>query len=289
MKFGKIKATYVDHMGSDTTVVNAARVSFGRKSEWLPAGAVNHYEGAIVQNIDWSGKVVPKQAMSATYTRPAVLPKGDVGLIKFLARGKTGQEWEDILDEVVSGNLSREDAHDLLVHVKNTPTHWAPFAHPQITMVEKVPIFVARQRFKHMIGFTYNEVSRRYVDDEPEFYTPSEWRSRPEGSVKQGSGEGHKNSRNLCVGYEHHMAQLALDYNSMIAGGVAPEQARMVLPQSMMTEYYVTGSLYGWANAYIQRSDPHAQKEIQELAAQWDEIIAPLYPVSWAALTRGDY
>ena len=135
-----------------------------------------------------------------------------------------------------------------------------------------------------MVGFTYNEVSRRYVDDEPEFYVPSEWRSRPEGSVKQGSGGAHKNSRNYCVGYEQYVDQAMHAYNAMIADDVAPEQARMILPQSMLTEYWVTGSLYAWANAYIQRSDTHAQLEIQELAKQWDEIIRPLYPVSWSAL-----
>ena len=140
-----------------------------------------------------------------------------------------------------------------------------------------------------MVGYTYNEVSRRYVDDEPEFYHPAEWRSRPEGSVKQGSGDKHRGSDHYCARYKGYIKGAITAYNEMIADGVAPEQARMLLPQSMMTEYYVTGSLYAWANAYLQRADGHAQKEIQELAAQWDEIIAPLYPVSWAALTRGDY
>ena len=147
MKLGKIEAKYVDHMGSDMTAVNAARASFGRKSEWIsPFNDNARYDDAVRQDIDWSGKVVPKQFMPATNTRPVVLPKGDVGLIKFLARGKTGQEWEDILDEVVSGKLSREEAHDLLVHVKNTPTHWAPFSHAQISMTEVVNLNTARQR-----------------------------------------------------------------------------------------------------------------------------------------------
>ena len=252
MKLGKIKATYVDHMGSDERVVDAARVSFAKASD--------------------------------NFTE-----KQNKNLIQFLARGCTSGEWNANISLLAAEGIERDEVERILNWAKNMPTHFTPFTHPQITMVEKVPIFLSRQRFKHGIGFTYNEVSRRYVDEEPEIYTPSEWRSRPDGSVKQGSGEVHKSSSNLCVGYEHHMAQLILDYNSMIAGGVAPEQARMILPQSMMTEDYVTGSLYAWANAYIQRSDGHAQKEIQELAAQWDEIIAPLYPVSWAALTRGDY
>ena len=130
----------------------------------------------------------------------------------------------------------------------------------------------------------YNEVSRRYVDDEPEFYAPSEWRSRPEGSVKQGSEGKHPYSDNIRSGYSEIVDELKDHYTQMINNGVAPEQARMILPQSMLTEYWVTGSLYAWANAYIQRSDSHAQLEIQELAKQWDEIIRPLYPVSWSAL-----
>lgn len=299
MKLGKIEAKYVDHMGSDMTAVNAARASFGRKSEWLPAGSINHYEGAISQNIDWSGKVVPKPLMSITNTRPVVLPKGDVGLIKFLARGKTSDEWAAILDQVTSGELTREEAHNLLVQVKNTPTHWAPMAHAQITMTEVVNLNTARQRFKHVVGFAYSELSMRYVSEEPVMWLPEVWRSAPEGSAKQGSGDRVMNKVVLPdAGDGEHTVESTAEslseittyvYNTMIAAGVAPEQARSMLGQNMMVHYTVTGSLYAWANAYIQRSDGHAQKEIQELAEQWDEIIAPLYPVSWAALTKGDY
>lgn len=171
--------------------------------------------------------------------------------------------------------------------------HWTPFSHPQITLRETVPIFVARQRFKHMVGFTYNEVSRRYVDDEPEFFYPEKWRSRPEGSVKQGSGteevthiEWGGISRELKSVIQSNTDFMTNLYLSMVEQGVAPEQARMVLPQSMYTSYYVTGSLAAFARAYKQRIDGHAQVEIQDLAKQWDEIIRPLYPVSWEALTQ---
>lgn len=302
MKLGKIEAKYVDHMGSDMTAVNAARASFGRKSEWLPAGSINHYYDAISQNIDWSGKVVPKQFMAATNTRPVVLPKGDVSLIKFLARGKTSEEWLSIIAEIQNGGLTAQQIHNLLVHVKNTPTHWAPFAHAQITLTEVVNLNTARQRFKHVVGFAYSELSMRYVSEEPVMWLPEVWRSAPEGSAKQGSGDkvmnevpiqgfgdfAHGEKTVEDAGYA--ITGIATElYNSMIAAGVAPEQARSMLGQNMMVHYTVTGSLYAWANAYIQRSDGHAQKEIQELAAQWDEIISPLYPVCWAALTRGDY
>ncbi|PZQ46766.1 MAG: FAD-dependent thymidylate synthase [Rhodovulum sulfidophilum] len=162
--------------------------------------------------------------------------------------------------------------------------HWTPFSHPQITLREKVPIFVARQRFKHMIGFSYNEVSRRYVDEAPEFFIPSEWRARPEGSMKQGSGDTHKLSDSVAASYASLINRVEELYNEMILIGVAPEQARMILPQSMYTEYVVTGSLAAFARAYKLRIDSHAQKEIQYLAVEWDKIIRPLYPESWSAL-----
>jgi len=233
-----MKAELIESMGSDLTVVNAARVSFSKES-------------------DWDLDPVWGEDEQGVYTQKQVKP-ADKKLINYLAK------------------------HN----------HWTPFSHPQIMMREKVPIFVARQRFKHMVGFTYNEVSRRYVDDAPEFFTPDVWRSKPEGSVKQGSGsEEIGEILNECVDLKltvdkHNEYALGL-YNDMLASNVAPEQARMVLPQSMYTEYYVTGSLSAWARAYKQRIDAHAQVEIQDLAKQWGDIIAPLYPESWEALTSG--
>lgn len=211
-----MKAEYIDHMGSDDRIADAARVSFDKRADQFE-------------------------------------PDKNARLISYLAR------------------------HG----------HWTPFAHPQITLRETVPIFVARQRFKHMVGFAYNEVSRRYVDDEPEFFNPTKWRSRPGGSVKQGSGEAHLDSQWWQTQAIMEQRNALKTYQGMISAGVAPEQARMVLPQSMLTSYYVTGSLAAWARAYKQRIDPHAQVEIQQLAQQWGEIIAPLFPVSWEALTNG--
>lgn len=183
-----------------------------------------------------------------------------------------------------NGYLPSQD--EKLIDYLAKHNHITPFTHPQITLRESIPIFVARQRFKHVVGFTYNEVSRRYVDDTPDFYMPTEWRSRPEGSVKQGSGDALESTAYIKSMYAHTL-QIALDtYNSMLAAGVAPEQARMVLPQSMVTSFYVTGSLAAFARAYRQRIDSHAQKEIQDLAVQWDKIIAPLFPVAWAALIQ---
>jgi len=173
-----------------------------------------------------------------------------------------------------------------LIKYLATHGHWTPFSHPQITMRYTVPIFIARQEFKHIVGFTRNEVSRRYVDDTPELFTPKTWRSRPDGSVKQGSGavmndgQQHSIDSELDYYYRHALHQ----YQNLLDRNVAPEQARMVLPQSMYTSYWITGSLAAFARMVSQRSDPHAQVEIQELAAMVDQVIRPLYPVSWSAL-----
>lgn len=164
--------------------------------------------------------------------------------------------------------------------------HFTPFTHVQITMRETVPIFVARQRFKHVVGFTYNEVSRRYVDDEPELYWPEKWRKAADNK-KQGSSDEEYKSDQLTWA-KHHVQGLITIYNKLVEEGCAPEQARMVLPQSMYTSYYVTGSLAAWARAYNLRSEEHAQKEIQDLAKQWDDIIGgiPELKYSWRALTN---
>ena len=168
--------------------------------------------------------------------------------------------------------------------------HFTPFTHCAITMRETVPIFVARQRFKHTIGFSYNEVSRRYVNDAPEFYFPEEWRAKA-GNAKQGSSEetidinpvGDRPPPFLDI-YEVAIKKCKATYEELLEKGVCPEQARMVLPQSMYTSYYVTGSLYAWARAYNLRSDANAQKEIQDIAKGWDDICKELFPTSWEAL-----
>jgi len=187
------------------------------------------------------------------------------------------------------------NADTKLIKYLATHGHWTPFSHPQITMRYTVPIFIARQEFKHIVGFTRNEVSRRYVDDTPEFYVPEVWRSRPEGSVKQGSGSGevvymgsdYKTEGTVASNYKDLINTCKYFYEDMLRYGVAPEQARMVLPQSMYTSYYITGSLAAFARMVKQRSDPHAQVEIQELAKMVDAVIRPLYPVSWEALVDG--
>ncbi len=166
--------------------------------------------------------------------------------------------------------------------------HKSPFFHTAISLHLKMPIFVARQIMKHTTGLEYNEVSRRYVDSEPEFYVPDVWRKKAD-NVKQGSSDEAVEHLDLHEfedgGYYYTYYDVLLgEYKRLLDAGVAPEQARMILPQSMYTEVIMTGNLYAIANMYIQRTDSHAQKETQELAKQIGEIVKPLYPVSWAAL-----
>ena len=177
--------------------------------------------------------------------------------------------------------------------------HRSPFYQPKVQLRVHVPFFIANQLKRHQVGFDLNEVSRRYVDEEPEIYYPSEWRGRPEGSIKQGSGDQKielialKDKTHDMYWklepesvYKTAMSSILEIYNAMIAGGIAPEQARLVLPQSAYTTFLWTGSLYGWANLCWQRVDSHAQLEIQQMAQSINDIIEPLFPVSWAALMK---
>lgn len=216
MQISKMSAEYIDHLGSDLSVVNAARVSFSKVSD--------------------------------------TLTDKDVKLINYLAR------------------------HN----------HWTPFAHAFISMRIKAPIFVARQMVKHQVGLAWNEVSRRYVDEEPEFWFPSEWRGRPT-NMKQGSDGVMDDVQPEMVISQvaQHTTQIALNaYNDMLKVGVAPEQARMVLPQNTMTEWIWSGSLAAFCRVCNLRLDPHAQLESQELAGGIKAVLEPLFPHSYAALVQ---
>ncbi len=223
-----MKCELINFMGDDLSVVNAARVSFSKESEYV---------------FDTTPGCFGKDLRLA-----------DKKLIKYLAK------------------------HD----------HFTPFTHCIITVREEVPIFVARQRFKHTVGFSYNEESRRYVDSDPTFYHPDIWRKKAE-NVKQGSSEEGIASQGLTKEkYDHFLLKAKEMYDDLLKSDVAPEQARMCLPQSMYTSYYVTGSLSAFARAYKLRIDNHAQKEIQDLAKMWDSICSSIYPISWKELTSGN-
>lgn len=162
--------------------------------------------------------------------------------------------------------------------------HITPFFHPQIQLRITAPIFVARQWFRSVIGVARNEVSRRYVDTIPEIFSPTAWRTRPEGSIKQGSGGEHPHSGQFEEMYRVQAEQAASLYKWMLEEGIAPEQARMVLPQGMETQWIETGSLAYFARIVKLRIEGHAQIEIQDLATEISSVIQLLFPVSWAAL-----
>jgi thymidylate synthase (FAD) len=188
-----------------------------------------------------------------------------------------------------------EEQNAKLIEYLAKHKHWAPLAHPKAQFRIDAPIFVARQWEKHRIGavrgydiYDHSEESRRYVDDSPTFWAPGAWRSRPDGSIKQGSGvllPGEVSSR-VDDMYRNALDVAAVVYEQMLGLGVAPEMARAVLPQSTYTSWIETGSLYYWANLCRLRTDSHAQQEIQQLAWQVADQMVDKFPVSWVALMR---
>lgn len=223
MKLADMSVDLVDNMGSDLSVVNAARVSFAKESDW--DYDIKH-DGRFNERIH----------------------EKDQKLINYLAK------------------------HN----------HWSPFAHNSLTFRIKAPIFVARQLVKHQVGGVWNEVSRRYVDDEPEFYFPEVWRGKPIGNIKQGS-EGEWHDTEINVAYEM-IQDLVTTYKLMVRKGCAPEMARMILPQNMMTEWWWTGSLMFFARVCKQRLDPHAQEETRQVAQKINDNIPDEFKHSWRAL-----
>ena len=175
------------------------------------------------------------------------------------------------------------DKDEKLISYLAKHKHWTPFAHPQISLHLKAPISIRTQLFKHKVGFVENEVSRRYVKDKPEVYLPK-WRSAPIDGAKQGS-TGFINGTFLIEDQYCKAADDAVDcYMELLRSGVAPEQARFVLPQGTFTEWHWTGSLAAYARVCKLRSDPHAQWEVREYAAAITKIIEPFFPHSWKAL-----
>ena len=205
----------IDHMGTDASVVNAARVSFGKRIKEMS--------------------------------------EGDTKLIRYLAQ------------------------HN----------HWSPFGHASLQFRIKTPIFVARQLVKHQVGLVWNEISRRYVEHEPEFYEVESWRGRPINK-KQGSSEEEimwidRNTRTDAL--QSQVENIALkNYNRMLEAGVAPEQARMILPQSMMTEWYWSGTLYAFARICNLRCAEDAQYETRIVANLINDECERLFPISWMEL-----
>lgn len=164
--------------------------------------------------------------------------------------------------------------------------HWTPFAHTALKFRVAAPVPIRTQCFKHKVGMVENEESRRYISSEPEFYIPDFIRSKPEGSIKQGSGTKHYASDMWLEDYEFHMQQSGNLYANMIQDGVCPEQARFVLPQGAIVNWIWTGNLVSFANFYNKRTDTNAQKEVQVVAELVGKEVERIFPVSWKALTE---
>lgn len=241
-----INVTYIDHMGSDLSVVNSARVSFDKESEWV--------EGET--GVDEIGDFVE-----------LTLSDKDKKLVKFLAKHK----------------------------------HTSPFGHAFVTFRVKAPVFVARQLVKHKF-LRWNEISRRYVDTPPELYIPDAWRKKADNK-KQGSSDeevdlskfnfiggeykGYFGEGKLTTELKAINSEILTAYDTLVNKvKVCPEQARMILPQSMMTEWYWSGSLDAFADMCNLRLKPDTQYESRLVALQIDEVMKELFPVSWVQLVK---
>ena len=176
-----------------------------------------------------------------------------------------------------------EDKDTKLISFLAKHGHWSPFAHASLSFRIRAPIFVARQLVKHHVGLSWNEVSRRYVSYEPELYKIDEWRVKPVNS-KQGSAGAVELDVTLKHVYETVMDQCKILYSALIGKGIAPEQARSVLPQSMMTEWLWSGTLYAFARVCNLRCKSDVQKETRKVAEQIDYHCSQYFPISWPAL-----
>lgn len=178
-----------------------------------------------------------------------------------------------------------DEQNERLIRYLAKHDHWTPFAHVTLKFRFRAPIFIARQFVKHQVGFVWNEVSRRYVDTDPWFFIPETWRKRPD-NLKQGSvaeGAVPVVGTDLETKYIHKMREHARDYKDLRMSGVCPEQARMILPQCMMTEWIWTGSLMSWVRFVKLRGDSHAQAECWPYAEQVNHVIYNAFPKSYRA------
>ena len=182
-----------------------------------------------------------------------------------------------------------EDQNEKLIGYLARHNHWTPFGHAQATFHIEAPVFVARQLVKHQVGLVWNEVSRRYVDDTPRFFSPPSWRPRAPDK-KQGSDKDDQimNMRQAWKIYESAIHNVSKTYGILLEMGIAPEQARMVLPQSMMTEWYWTGSLAAWSRVCRLRISDDAQVETERIATDISREMKHLFPISWAALEENN-
>jgi len=243
----------VNHAGTDKLVAEVARVSF----------ANSNFDPSIEANTS------------------------DKGLIHYLARGLRTKEFDALLGKIEQAN-TREEAFALYDTIRHISTHFTPFTHTSVTIQCSAPVPIRTQLFKHTIGLTANEESRRYIVDTPELFIPDVFRAKAE-DVKQGSAGEHRNSPLWQAEYITHCQRGIKLYEDMIADGICPEQARFVLPQGVKVNWVWTGNMFAFANVFNKRVDSHAQKEVQDFALDLQKVIEPLFPISWSALTRKTY
>jgi len=253
MKVSDIEVEFIDSMGNDRRVIDAARASFNSTDDY---------------------------------------PKGrEESLIQFLARGMMNKEYESIIQEIA--NETDIDRIKDLVSTLDKEKHFAPFTHCMLTFRITAPLFLARQLWKShigghlseaVIGDGWSEVSRRYVDSEPEFHFPTSLRPKA-ANVKQGSGEGAVYGNDEWIdAAKYHTKTLAYLYENMIDADICAEQARSTLPQNMMTTWVWTGSLLFFSRICKLRLDAHAQKENEDIARPIYNKLVELFPVSTKAL-----
>lgn len=239
-------AKYDDHMGTDNSVVDAARISMDKLATMFK-------------------------------------PSQNESLINYLAYGLSGMARKDFYQRIVE--IHNEDqAKEVFDEIRKIATHWTPFAHTSIKLRMSAPVPIRTQCFKHKQGMTENEESRRYISSRPVVFYP-EYIREAATNVKQGSAGIHPDNGNLMAEYTEYVDEMVNLYMDWIARGVCPEQARFLLPQGVEVAWIWTGNLFSFANFYNKRSDLHAQLEIRQLAEQVNLIVKPLFPISWAALT----
>jgi len=264
------KARYVDHMGDDLSVVNAARVSFGHESDAL------HARGVVID--------------SRNTVMVSEVAERDKALIRFLARGISKGDFSSFLDDIAQllAAKDHENLHRVLRSYVDRPLHWSPFAHVTLKVRCNAPIAVARQMETHQVGLAANEVSGRYRENDVNF-SPLHWRAMPR-DLKQGRGKefGFGDSAEIDRVYHGAIAKAREAFEDLRNRGVCYEQARFILPQATMTEWIWTGSLAAFARVYNNRVAGDAQYESEELARAIGEIAGAIYPISWKALTTAE-
>lgn len=234
MNTEQIKVEYLDHMGSDLMVVNAARTSFGKESDWgeVRTEVLTDETQAFDNGINY------RKVRERTHF---ILKPEDANLIRYLATGYRTSEWNEFLNSVIGLVQYGLDTNDLeqakanltpLLHAyKRRAQHWAPFAHPHLSLRMQLPMFLARQFVKHQIGGVWSEESRRYISDEPGVWFPDEWHSRPE-DIKQGSGNTHENSDMWGQAAHEHAKNAVGFYTQAVGSGVAPRKPASCCPST---------------------------------------------------------